>query len=94
MAIAMEQLQQIIADNAINSVGDVYTLFRDSFEDMLQELLETEMNTSIGYKKNNKQDLKSENKRNGHSPKTIKSQYGKFQVEILRVQRIRAKINS
>lgn len=57
MAIAMEQLQRIIADNAINSVGDVYTLFRDSFEDMLQELLETEMNTSIGYKKNNKQEM-------------------------------------
>lgn len=49
---------------------------------MLQELLEAEMDTSIGYTKNNKQDMKSENKRNGHSPKTVKSQYGEFQVEI------------
>lgn len=45
MAIAKEQLRQIIADN------DIYTLFRDSFKDMLQELLEAEMDSSIGYTK-------------------------------------------
>lgn len=84
MAIAKEQLRQIIAENDINSVGDIYTLFKDSFKDMLQELLEAEMDSSIGYTKNNKQDVDSENKRNGYSPKTIKSQYGEFQVDIPR----------
>lgn len=84
MAIAKEQLRQIIAENGINSVGDIYTLFKDSFKDMLQELLEAEMDASIGYTKNNKQDAASENKRNGHSPKTVKSQYGEFQVDIPR----------
>lgn len=84
MAIAKEQLRQIIAENDINSVGDVYALFKDSFKDMMQELLEAEMDASIGYAKNNKQDLDSQNKRNGHSPKTVKSQYGEFQVDIPR----------
>lgn len=84
MAIAKEQLRQIIAENDINSVGDVYALFKDSFKDMMQELLEAEMDASIGYTKNNKQDVESENKRNGYSPKTVKSQYGEFQVDIPR----------
>lgn len=84
MAIAKEQLRQIIAENDINSVGDVYALFKDSFKDMLQELLEAEMDASIGYTKNKKQDVESENKRNGYSPKTVKSQYGEFQVDIPR----------
>lgn len=84
MAIAKEQLRQIIAENDINSVGDIYTLFKDSFKDMLQELLEAEMDASIGYTKNNKQDAASDNKRNGYSPKTVKSQYGEFQVDIPR----------
>lgn len=84
MAIAKEQLRQIIAENDINSVGDIYTLFKDSFKDMLQELLEAEMDSSIGYPKNNKQGVESENKRNGYSPKTLKSQYGEFQVDIPR----------
>ncbi|MDD3279208.1 MAG: IS256 family transposase [Lachnospiraceae bacterium] len=84
MAIAKEQLRQIIAENDINSVGDVYALFKDSFKDMMQELLEAEMDASLGYTKNNKQDTESENKRNGYSPKTVKSQYGEFQVDIPR----------
>lgn len=84
MAIAKEQLRQIIAENDINSVEDVYTLFKDSFKDMMQELLEAEMDASIGYTKNNKSDVTSENKRNGYSPKTVKSQYGEFQVDIPR----------
>ena len=51
MAIAKEQLRQIIAENDINSVGDVYALFKDSFKDMMQELLGAEMDASIGYTK-------------------------------------------
>lgn len=84
MAIAKEQLRQIIVENDINSVGDIYTLFKDSFKDMLPELLEAEMDASIGYSKNNKQDASSDNKHNGYSPKTVKSQYGEFQVDIPR----------
>ena len=56
MAIAKEQLQQIIADNDIKSVGDIYSLFKDSFKDMLQELLEAELNATLGYEKNKKED--------------------------------------
>ncbi len=34
--------------------------------------------------KNQKRDLATDNKRNGHSPKTLKSQYGEFQIEVPR----------
>ncbi len=84
MAIAKEQLKQIISENNITSVGDIYALFKDSFKDMLQELLEAEMDTSIGYTKNEKNDLATPNKRNGYSTKTIKSQYGEFPIDIPR----------
>ena len=77
MAIAKEQLRQIISENDINNVGDIYALFKDSFKDMLQELLEAEIDASIGYTKNEK-NSNSNNKRNGHSTKTVKSQYGEF----------------
>ena len=84
MAIAKEQLKQIITDNNITSVGDIYTLFKDSFKDMLQELLEAEMDASIGYAKNEKDELEINNKRNGYSIKNVKSQFGEFPVEIPR----------
>ena len=84
MAIAKEQLRQIIAENDIKEVGDIYTFFKESFQDILQELLEAEMEASIGYPKNNKENAGTENKRNGYSSKTVKSQYGQFQVDVPR----------
>ena len=38
MAVAKEQIRQIISENNINSVADIYTLLKDSFKDILQEL--------------------------------------------------------
>ena len=52
MAVAKEQIRQIISENNISSVADVYSLLRDSFKDILQELLEAEMDASLCYSKN------------------------------------------
>lgn len=74
----------MIRENDISSVGDIYSLFKESFKDILQELLEAELEASIGYAKNEKGSLETENKRNGHTLKRVKSQYGKFRVVIPR----------
>ncbi len=44
MAIAKEQLRQLIKENDLKSVGDVYALLKDSFKELLQEFLITEKN--------------------------------------------------
>ncbi len=53
--------------------GRCLPLLRDSFKDILQELLEAEMDASLGYSKNHKAGLDTDNKRNGYSQKTIKA---------------------
>ena len=87
MPVAKEQIRQIIADNNLSSVADVYSLLKDSFKDILQELMEAELDASLGYEKNQKGDSLSSNKRNGHSQKTLKSQYGEFIVAQLSRQK-------
>lgn len=84
MAIAKEQLRQIIKENDIQNVGDIYNLLKDSFKDMMQEMLEAEMDVSLGYPKNEKGNLLIDNKRNGYTTKAIKSQYGEFEVDVPR----------
>lgn len=84
IAIAKEQLRQIIRENDLKNFADVYTLLKDSFKDLLQELLEVEMDATLGYDKNDKGELESDNKRNGYSPKTVKSEFGEFQLDIPR----------
>lgn len=68
----------------LTSVADVYSLLRDSFKDILQELMEAELDVSLGYEKNHKGDISVPNKRNGHSKKKLKSQYGEFQIDVPR----------
>ena len=54
MPATKEQIRQIIADNNLNSVADVYSLLKDSFKDIFQELMEAELDASLGYEKNQK----------------------------------------
>ena len=84
MAITKEQIRQIIADNNFTNVADVYAYLKEGFKDILQELMEAELDATLGYEKNQKGDLVSNNKRNGYSTKTLKSQYGEFPVDIPR----------
>ena len=84
MALAKEQIRQIIDQNDITSVTDVYSVLKESFKDILQELMEAELDATLGYEKNQKSDVATDNKRNGHSPKTLKSQFGEFQIDVPR----------
>jgi len=68
MSAAKRQIRQIIADNNLNCIADVYSLLRDSFKDILQELMEAELDDSLGYGKNQKRNAQTSNKRNGHAP--------------------------
>ena len=42
-------------------MADVYSLLRDSFKDILQELMEAELDASLGYEKNQKGTLETLN---------------------------------
>lgn len=61
MAVAKEQIRQIISQNNISSVADVYSLLKESFKDILQELMEAERDASLGYEKNQKGDVPTSN---------------------------------
>lgn len=61
MAIAKEQIRQIITQNDLTNVQDVYSLLKESFKDILQEVLIAEMDASLGYEKNQKGDLETTN---------------------------------
>jgi|GEM_PF-961280 len=57
MAIAKEQIRQIIAQNDISNAEDVYVFMKEGFRDILKEVFEAEMDASLGYPKNHKGDI-------------------------------------
>ncbi len=46
--------------------------------------MEAELDAALGYQKNQKGDLRTDNKRNGHFTKNLKSRYGEFSIDVLR----------
>lgn len=57
---------------------------KEMFKDVLQEVLEAEMDSHIGYDKNNLSEKETNNRRNGYSNKTIKSELGPVEIHIPR----------
>lgn len=57
MAIPREQIRQIIKENNLKEVVDVQKLLKESFKEVLQEILEAELDVSLGYSKNRKGEI-------------------------------------
>ncbi len=52
MAVVKGQIRQITSESNITSVADVYSHLEESFKDIRQELMEAELDASLGYEKN------------------------------------------
>jgi transposase-like protein len=79
-----EQLRQFIKENNLKSAVDVQDALKELFADTLQEMLEAEMDDSLGYAKNDDKNKNTTNRRNGHSQKKVRSQYGEIDLDVPR----------
>ena len=56
MAVTKEIIRQVVSENNINSVADIYTLLKQTVSRISQELMEAELDATLGYEKNHKGD--------------------------------------
>ncbi|MFC0216756.1 IS256 family transposase [Paenibacillus chartarius] len=79
-----EQLRQFIKENKLVTAQDAQNALKDLFAETLQEMLEAELDTHLGYEKHDVQNKQTTNSRNGKSKKTIISEYGEHEIEVPR----------
>lgn len=82
-----EQVQQFLEQADIQSVADIQNALKELFGQTLQAMLEAEMDHHLGYQKNEastRRDSGTTNRRNGHSPKSVRSDYGQVALAIPR----------
>ncbi len=79
-----DQLRQFIKDNNLKTVEDVQKTLKELFAETLQEMLEAELETELGYAKHDIKNKETRNSRNGHSKKTVTSEYGEVEIEVPR----------
>lgn len=80
--VSRAELKQYIKENNLKTDEDVQNVLKDIFAETLQEMLEAEMDTTLGYEKSDVKNKETANRRNGHSSKTVRSEYGEIDLQV------------
>lgn len=76
-----KELLRILQENyEIETAKDISSALKDMFKDALQEMMNAEFDSSMGYSKYDKKQEKT-NYRNGSTKKKLKSEFGEFDFE-------------
>jgi len=84
-----EMLKAYVNSQKFNSTTEIMDAMKEMFRDVLQQVMESEQDTELGYEKSQRMsDSRVENKprnyRNGYSKKTVKTQLGAVDVKVPR----------
>ena len=82
--ISKEILRDYVREQNFTSSTDVLNAMKEMFRDVLQETLEAEMDSQLGYGKYDISEKQTPNSRNGYSKKTVKSELGEVELNIPR----------
>ncbi len=79
-----EQVRAILKENDVKTVEDINNVLKDMFGSFLQEALEAELDTELGYPKNAQRPENTGNRRNGHTKKSVRSSQGEVELSVPR----------
>ena len=74
-----EIIRQLLSEYEIQTAQDIQDALKDLLGGTIKEMMEVEMSRHLGYEKSERSD--SDNARNGHKSKRVKSSYGNFSTE-------------
>ena len=82
--IVNEIFKILIEDYNIKDTNDIKDMLKDLLSGTIQTMLEAEIEHELGYAKHSMKDKITSNARNGHSKKTVRSEYGNIDLDIPR----------
>lgn len=82
--LSKEQIRALIKERNMKTTEDISSMLRDLFGEAIQEIMEAELDTTLGYAKNENSSTAGNNRRNGHSKKTVVSEYGDTEIQVPR----------
>lgn len=79
-----DQIRSFLRENNLRDAKSIEDAFIAQIKGVLQEALEEELTHELGYSKYDWKNKDSDNSRNGHTKKTVKSKYGDVTLQIPR----------
>ena len=78
------KVRELMQDLDINDMSDINALFKEFVGDILENGLEAELDDELGYSKYDYHNKDTDNSRNGHSSKTLKTSFGELDIDVPR----------
>jgi len=75
-------MQQIIQQYDVKTVDDIQNALKDLLGGTIEEMLEAELDETLGYEKYEATEEQKDNYRNGTKPKTLKSKVGEVPIDV------------
>ena len=87
--VPKELIKEYIKNESFTSTTDIMNAMKDLFKDVLQQVMECELDTALGYEKSQRlsktsTEQKPRNYRNGYSQKTVRTQLGEIEIQVPR----------
>ena len=75
-----EKIRELLQMANIGSMDDIQDLFKETIAEFMENGLETERDDELGYSKYDYRNKNTDNSRNGHSSKTLRTRFGDVEV--------------
>lgn len=77
-------MMEMVRELGLSTPQDIYNALRDMFAGTIEDMLHAELDEHLGYDKHDQQPKLTTNRRNGTTPKTIRTQTGEATLNVPR----------
>ena len=76
-----EKIRELLQIANVGSMDDIHDLFKETIGEFMENSLEAELDEELGYSKYDYRNKATNNSRNGHSSKRLKTSFGEIEIE-------------
>lgn len=81
------KIRELLELSQVSSMDDIQNLFKETIAEFMEDRLDAELSEELGYSKYDYRNKETDNSRNGHSSKTLRTSFGEVDVSIPRDRR-------
>ena len=78
------KIRELLQLSNVSSMEDIQALFKETIAEFMEDGLDAELTEELGYSKYDYRNKETENSRNGHSSKTLRTSCGDIDVSVPR----------
>ena len=77
-------ISELLSAANVQSMDDIQELFKETIAEFVEGSLESELDNELGYEPYDVKNKETDNSRNGHSKKTLRTSMGKVNIDVSR----------